>query len=67
MDERSVVCIGRFRALVDDFTINMMTTPGTGLGRGLINEQLNGDTHAPPNVRYRGKADMVRTRQYVRF
>jgi len=67
MDERSVVCIGRFRALVDDFTINMMTTPGTGLGRGLINEQLNGDTHAQPNVRYRGKADMVRTCQYVRF
>ena len=24
------------------------------LGRGLINEQPNGDTDAPPNVRYGG-------------
>jgi hypothetical protein len=26
MDDRSVVCVGGFRALVDDFTIRLMTT-----------------------------------------
>jgi len=32
-----------------------------------LNEQPNGDPDAPPNVRFRGEADIARTCRFVRL